>query len=231
LTPQAVRPARRRWLPPWLPFLLVLLIGAAVVATNVNGQGASPRAAATQASPTSDTNVRMAEISATATVSAPTPTNTAAPTIAPTLAPSATATVQAAVLPPSGARITTPGPTPLLAGPNGPIVAAYTSYASYTVQPGDTLNQVATQFGVNGDTIVRTSGLVDPNLLVPGQVLTIPRDSGWLYRAQLGDTLDVIALRFGLSADDVAQANPTLTAGVHAGDLVFVPDRGTSPKR
>lgn len=29
---------RRRWLPPWLPFVLLILVGAALVATNVNGQ-------------------------------------------------------------------------------------------------------------------------------------------------------------------------------------------------
>ena len=106
-------------------------------------------------------------------------------------------------------------------------------YTTYTVMPGDTLNEVATQFGVSGDTIIRTSGLADPNLLLPGQVLTIPRDSGWLYRAQPGDTLDLIALRFGLSAQDLQQANNLATPVVRPGDLVFVPDRsaGAAPKR
>ena len=117
-------------------------------------------------------------------------------------------------------------------GPEGPIVAAYTTYATYTVQPGDTLNKVATQFGVSGDRIMRTSGLADPNLLLPGQVLSIPRDSGWLYRVQPGDTPDTIALRFGVSIEDLMTASGGAAAALRPGDLVFVPDRGTpAPKR
>jgi hypothetical protein len=74
--------------------------------------------------------------------------------------------------------------------------------------------------------------LDDANLLVPGQVLTIPRESGWLYRAQPGDTLDAIGLRLGISTDDLQQANPNLNAAaVRVGDLVFVPDRADAPKR
>jgi peptidoglycan lytic transglycosylase len=85
---------------------------------------------------------------------------------------------------------------------------------------------------VSGEIIMRTSGLSDPNLLLPGQVLTIPRESGWLYRVQPGDTLELIALRFGLSADDLAQANNLSSPVVREGQLVFIPDRGTpGPKR
>jgi hypothetical protein len=39
---QAVRTrsARPRWLPPWIPFLLLLLVAASVLAANVRGQTA-----------------------------------------------------------------------------------------------------------------------------------------------------------------------------------------------
>jgi LysM repeat protein len=136
-------------------------------------------------------------------------------------------------LPPAGARLGTPLVVPGDAGPEGPIVAAYTMYATYTVRPGDTLNKVATLFGVTGETIMRSSGLADPNLLLPGQVLTVPRESGWLYRVQQGDTLDVIAMRFGLSLDELMSAGNRASAQVLLGDLVFIPDRGLSavPKR
>jgi spore germination protein len=113
------------------------------------------------------------------------------------------------------------------------VVTTYTAYTSYTVQPGDTLNRVASHFGVSGDTIVRSSGLDNPNLLVPGQVLTIPRDSGWLYRAQAGDTLEAIATRLGVASDDLAHANPGLATGaLRSGELVFVPDHdGAAPPK
>ena len=61
-----------------------------------------------------------------------------------------------------------------------PSSAAYTRYSAHSVQPGDTLNRVATEFGVSRDVILQTSGLADPDVIQPGQVLTIPRDTGWL---------------------------------------------------
>ena len=115
--------------------------------------------------------------------------------------------------------------------PEGPIVAAYTAYATYSVKPGDTLNRVASDFGVSGASIVHASGLADPNLLQPGQVLTIPRDSGWLYRVQANETIEQIALRFGVSAQDVLMASMLSSPSLHAGDLLFIPNRGTpAPK-
>lgn len=45
---------------------------------------------------------------------------------------------------------------------------------SYTVQPGDTLLGIASQYGVTPDQIASSSGLNDPNFLQIGQTLTIP---------------------------------------------------------
>ena len=71
----------------------------------------------------------------------------------------------------------------------------------------------------------------DPNLLQPGQVLTIPRDSGWLYRVQPNETLEQIAARFGVSVQDLLMASMLSSPSVHAGDLLFIPNRGTpAPK-
>lgn len=243
---------RRRWLPPWLPFVLLMLIGAAIVATNVSGQPGATRSSLQQSSgaPESSTatvnGVNVAGVTASVTTFATEPTEATStpvadiqapsPTLVPTPTLPATPTAiiaQATVtLPPSGARITTPVALPDDTGPEGPIVASYTTYSTYTVQPGDTLNQVATQFGVSGDTIMRTSGLINPNLLLPGQVLTIPRDSGWLYRVQPGDSIGQIAMRFGVSVDDLLKYGHLSGNAVQPGQLVFVPDRGTpAPKR
>ena len=242
---------RRRWLPPWLPFALLMLIGAAIVATNVNGQPGGTRSSVQQPSTTPDVSaaaaagVSVAGVTASVTdfateateatstpvmsMQAATPTLVATPTLPAT--PTATVAQATLTLPPSGARVTTPVALPADTGPEGPIVAAYTTYSTYTVQPGDTLNQVATQFGVSGDTIMRTSGLINPNLLLPGQVLTIPRETGWLYRVQPGDSITVIALRFGVSVDDLLGSGHLTANAVQPGALVFVPDRSApAPK-
>lgn len=72
-------------------------------------------------------------------------------TPAPTLDIDATATAYASVIRPS--------PTPA---------------ALYTVQPGDTLSDLADRFGTTVDELAAANGLTDPNALQPGQTLLIP---------------------------------------------------------
>jgi len=45
---------------------------------------------------------------------------------------------------------------------------------TYTVKSGDTLGQIAKQFGTTVDALAAANGIADPNLIRPGQVLTIP---------------------------------------------------------
>lgn len=46
--------------------------------------------------------------------------------------------------------------------------------ALYTVQPGDTLSDIAERFNTTLDELVAANGLTDPNALQPGQTLLIP---------------------------------------------------------
>ena len=48
----------------------------------------------------------------------------------------------------------------------------------YTVQPGDNLTKIAGQFGTSVKAIVEANDIADPNLIVVGQVLEIPTDTG-----------------------------------------------------
>lgn len=166
----------------------------------------------------------------TATVLAVTQAFAATATDAPTVAPTATIAPTATRVPltvpqPRAPQIAPAGPPPGDVSPDGPVVAAYTTYAQYSVRPGDTLNRLATQFGVSGESIMRSSGISDPNLLQVGQVLTIPRESGWLYRVQPNESLDQIAARFGTSVDDLQASSMLPTTSVQPGELLFIPDR------
>jgi cell wall-associated NlpC family hydrolase len=49
-----------------------------------------------------------------------------------------------------------------------------TQVVSYTVQPGDTLNQIARQFDVTASVIAQSNSLDDPNKVVVGMVLKLP---------------------------------------------------------
>jgi LysM repeat protein len=275
---QAVRErgSRPRWLPPWLPFVIVLMAAAGVVAANVDNVGgarglvgdtfASATAtrdvivvtfAPTQArlatgppgltvaaatsiatsiavvagslplSTPSQAPTRAPALTVSGAQATPIATSTPAPRLTPTLASSR----QPIVLPPAPAPLAPLIVPPDALSPEGPIVAAYTAYTTYTVKPGDTLNHVATDFGVSGESIVRASGLSDPNLLQPGQVLTIPRDSGWLYRVQGSETLEQIASRFGVSVDVLFMASKLSSPIVRTGDLLFIPNPAIPPPK
>ena len=275
---QAIRErgSRPRWLPPWLPFVIVVLAAVGFVAANVDAVGGArslvggallspsptrdvivvtfaPTGVGSPASPSGLTVAAATSIATSLAVaagslpqSAPSQTPSRAPALTvngaqatkvststpmPGVTPTPAPTRPPTLLPPARAPLTAPVAPPDALGPEGPIVAAYTAYSAYSVKPGDTLNRVATEFGVTGESIVRASGLGDPNLLLPGQVLTIPRDSGWLYRVQPNDTLEQIATRFGVSADDLFTASRLSSSIVYAGDLLFIPNRAVpAPK-
>jgi LysM repeat protein len=79
--------------------------------------------------------------------------------------------------------------------------------------------------GVSIAVIVKASGLQNPNQLKIGQVLTIPKQPGWLYRVQDGETLDQIAARNNVTTDAIASASGMTAASVRTGDVVLIPDQ------
>jgi lysozyme len=58
-----------------------------------------------------------------------------------------------------------------LAAPAQPVTS---SSLSYTVQPGDTLGRIASQFGISVDALAEANNIENQNLIEVGEVLTIP---------------------------------------------------------
>ncbi|MCD4684348.1 MAG: LysM peptidoglycan-binding domain-containing protein [Anaerolineae bacterium] len=71
--------------------------------------------------------------------------------------------------PPAIPATFTPVPTQAT-GTGGPLP---TTSASYTVQPGDTLAGIASQFNTTVNTLAQMNNIVNPNLIFPGQELTV----------------------------------------------------------
>jgi cell wall-associated NlpC family hydrolase/nucleoid-associated protein YgaU len=101
---------------------------------------------------------------------------------------------------------------------------------SYTVQPGETLGQIAHQFGVASDTIAQANGLDDPNRLAAGAVLKVPVPAKEHQVAE-GETLRDIALQekvdLGALVDFNQLDDPEL---IRAGQTLLVPVPATSAK-
>jgi len=99
----------------------------------------------------------------------------------------------------------------------------------YIVQPGDTLSIIANRFNVTIQDIIENNWVGTDMMIVPGQILFIPRDCHHmygttdsadplsmlqpyirqqvLYVVQRGDTLAAIARRFDSTVEAIAEAN------------------------
>jgi LysM repeat protein len=96
-------------------------------------------------------------------VSTPRPTPATTPTFVPTATPAATSQpTSAPSTSPAATLTTTPSPTP----PPQP--------QTYVVQPGDTLNGIATRFGTSVQALQAANGLGASDVIIVGQVLIIP---------------------------------------------------------
>lgn len=79
--------------------------------------------------------------------------------------------------------------------------------AEYTVQPGDLLSFIASDYGVSVDSIIWANNLVNANSIKPDQVLRIPPVSGIIHKVKNGDTVASIAKKYGVTADKILSFN------------------------
>ncbi len=92
----------------------------------------------------------------------------------------------------------------------------------YRVLEGDTLSEIAERFGMTVEELAETNGIVDPDLILSGEVLLVPGGAGGqaaiarqggqtsggvTYIVQFGDTVSEIAERFGVPAVAIVMAN------------------------
>jgi lysozyme len=108
---------------------------------------------------------------------------------------------------------------------------------TYTAQPGDTLEAIATRFGISLSALLTAN----PHLLKAGTVLTIPTSTSntnnsqpntpppatstpRTYTVQPGDNLTSIASKFGVSVAALAQANHIVNINqIYVGQVLQIP--------
>ena len=95
------------------------------------------------------------------------------------------------------------------------------STVTYTVQPGDTLSGIAAAYDTTYQHLAAINGIANPNLIYPGQVLTIsgggasaPQQT--VYTVKSGDTLSGIAAAFGTTYQRLAAVN-----GIRNPNLIY----------
>lgn len=131
----------------------------------------------------------------------------------------------------------------LAAWPTAPALAETT----YTVKPGDTLSQIAADYGVSVAALASANGITNPSLIYVGQRLAIPGGSSGgassspataseapstaagTYIVQPGDTLWRIAVDHGVTTAALASANGIADPGlIYAGQRLTVPGGSSS---
>lgn len=95
----------------------------------------------------------------------------------------------------------------------------------HMVERGETLSGIAQRYGTDVATLIGLNDIHNPNLIYPGQRLTLPEGAAQGYTIEHGDTLGAIAARHGVGLDAVVSANPQLIDPnrIYPGDRLTIP--------
>lgn len=95
---------------------------------------------------------------------------------------------------------------------------------SYTVQTGDTIGEIAEQYGISVDTVRWANDLGTKGTIKPGDTLVMLPISGVLYTVQKGDTLSGIATKYDAHSQEILTYNGLIDAkGIKPGMKLIVP--------
>ncbi len=90
----------------------------------------------------------------------------------------------------------------------------------HTVKCGESLSDIAKEYSVDKETIIKNNGLGKSAPRVGEELLVlIPTRT---YRVQKNDTVERIALRFGLKKSELLASNPDASRGIREGDLLVL---------
>lgn len=107
----------------------------------------------------------------------------------------------------------------------------FSEIITYEVQPGDTLETIAQQFGISVEALVGSNAttLDDLYALEPGTVLKIVKN-GVLHSVKRGQTLSDIARTYGVALSEIVRANGLEDREyIYPGEEFFIPGAVTSP--
>ena len=120
-------------------------------------------------------------------------------------------------------------------------VVTHTKSIIYTIKEKETLEMIATIFGVTVHDIIEINGLQTEEL-VAGEEILIPKNDifdsriqeldnikfqevSGLYIVKKGDTLTQVAQQFGITKDNLKQSNNLQEEIIEAGEEILIPRR------
>jgi murein DD-endopeptidase MepM/ murein hydrolase activator NlpD len=100
----------------------------------------------------------------------------------------------------------------------------------YTVQGGDTISSIASNFGISTNTILWANDLTATNYIKPGQKLRIPPVSGVLVEVKSGDSVASLAKKYKADEAEILAFNLLPAAeAIEAGQHMMIPGGEIEP--
>lgn len=104
-------------------------------------------------------------------------------------------------------------------------------YIEYAVQPGDSLSNIAVQFGSATDLIKKANSIDDRHTIKAGQTLKVPMPaSEMFYTVRQGDSLSKIANRFRVPLKTLIDENNLKSHMLMADQRIKIPIKGNKPE-
>lgn len=93
----------------------------------------------------------------------------------------------------------------------------------HTVQPGETVSQVASSYGLKNSTLIWENNLEEPFYLRVGQKLAIPPEDGVSHPVKEGESIEKIAEKYKIDSKLIAQANNIVDGVIQKNVKIFIP--------
>lgn len=94
----------------------------------------------------------------------------------------------------------------------------------YTVQEGDSISQIAQNFGISNQTIIWENNLSAYSVIRPGDKLVILPVSGIRHKVLKGETLAKIAKKYGIDGEKIIEFNKLASANdLQIGERLVIP--------
>jgi len=101
----------------------------------------------------------------------------------------------------------------------------------YAVQPGDTLDSIAQNYGLSKNTILWANSLSSGSSIKQGQTLVILPVDGLIYIVKQGDTITEVSKKYKAKTEDVIAYNTLSDENdIYIGDVLILPGGVIPPK-